>query len=131
MNGTYYGGERALETITMALEDTKLEESQVGAASIWFTLHAPGIYRCCLKREGRDPSVRGSLWTSRPKGGYSIARWMFWRERLAEMCDCPKVEEETAHNCRDAIQEMDNVSKLVSRTHIVERIMAFLQKMGS
>lgn len=127
--GVYYGGVHALETITMALEDAILEESQVRAAAIWFMLHAPGIYRCCLKREERDPSVRGPLWTSRPKEGYSIARWMFWRERLAEMRDRPKVEEETAHICRDAIQEMDHVSKWVNRAHIVERNIAFLQKM--
>lgn len=130
MNGVCYSGARALETIAMALEDAKLEESQVRAAAIWFTLHAPDIYQCCLKREERDPSVRGPLWTTRPKGGYSIARWMFWRERLAEMRDHPKVEEETAHICRDAIQEMDHVSKWVNRAHIVERIMAFLQKIG-
>lgn len=119
----------ALETISTALEDEKLRKPQVRAAATWFTLRALSIYWFCQKRKDRHPDNRGALWTGKPKEGYSIARWMFWRGRLAELCDRPDVEEETTHICRSATQAMDSVSKQVNSVRIVERCMAFLQRM--
>ncbi|OJJ85388.1 DUF3632 domain-containing protein [Aspergillus glaucus CBS 516.65] len=119
----------ALETISTALENEKLKEPQVRAAATWFTLRALSIYWFCQKRKDRCPESRGALWTGKPKEGYSIARWMFWRGRLAELCDRPDVEEETTHICRDATQAMDSVSKQVNSIRIVESCMTFLQRM--
>ena len=119
----------ALETISTALEDEKLKEPQVRAAATWFTLRALLIYWFCQKQEDRRSDKRGALWTGKPEEGYSIARWMFWRGRLAELCVHPGVEKETIHICRAAKQAMDRVSKQVNGVRIVEKIMAFLQRM--
>ncbi|BCR85842.1 DUF3632 domain-containing protein [Aspergillus chevalieri] len=119
----------ALETISMALEDEEMKEPQVRAAATWFTLRALSIYWFCQKRKGQHCDKRGALWTGKPEEGYSIARWMFWRRRLAELRDRPDVEEETTHICRDATQAMDKVSKQVNSIRIVEKFMALLQRM--
>lgn len=130
LNGFGHCFSYALETITKALENTKLNEPQVRAAAVWFTMRPSWIYHYCLDRLDRDPEKRGALWTGMPRRGYSISRWMFWRKRFAQICDRPDVEEETAQICRDAVQGMDSVSERGKKIKIVEMCLAFLQKFG-
>lgn len=127
----FHASSYALETITKALEDDQISEPYVRAAAVWFIVCPCGIYYHCQDRDCQEKDeLYEPLWTGLPQRGYSLSRWAFWQQRFAQIRDQPGVEEETIRICKDALKGIACTSRRGIRTRIVQKCVAFSQKMG-
>jgi hypothetical protein len=82
----------------------------VHAAGVWILGAGHKIFR--IQKDltpsddkAGDPARGGELWKG--KSEFSPERWMFWKERLAEISKMDELKETTRHLAKDAIEEME------------------------
>jgi len=114
----------AIWSFKLALEDDRRQAQyerlssirelsvEIIAAANFIVIAGSAIYDDLVNGQKGDDFVRdirgGELWTGSP--GYSLKRWVFWRERFQMYAVSPSLEEEAREIAKSAVNEMDAIS---------------------
>lgn len=122
----------ALTAIVLALEENVNKQkkkhevpaenviaSLLPAASLWLQDRgtAAKLLRSCHEGDYRGSGAHGLLWKlgeqdgggKWSRGGFSVERWKFWRQRLEELPKHRCADERTAEICRKVLETMAEV----------------------
>lgn len=101
-------------------------KSLVPAACLWFSnpITAAKILEACHEGRCANNGAHGALWDIGEKreegiwsrGGYSMERWQFWRQRLEDIPKQRYANEQTAELCRAALEVIGAVQERTAFT---------------
>lgn len=95
--------------------------SLLPAASLWLRDHSTcaKLLKACREGQCRDNGAHGPLWKigeededgNWSRGGFSVERWEFWRQRLEDLPKHRCADEQTGKICREVLEAMADVEK--------------------